>query len=721
MTRILLNLLAIGAVGSTALSFTTPAKAQQYTVNQQTTNKTNWYGLGIGALLIGGISAYSTWLIFDTRYQRLKNSVDDKIRDADLERNEAVRTTKATTETVRKLHEQLNEYKISVDELANKLNAEITAKLILTNNNQQILDKANSEIDRLKLELQFVGKTKNELDSKVKQLEADVEVLHDEFDKNLQLKFDEELEVCVERETDYLCGLTEKAFALMKEFDDWYQVIRKHHEEQRETALNLGDEYVSNLNRIIATADNSAAAHQEALNEAHAEIQRLRAKEQGVLLEPLYIDSGVGKASIIANEFIRYIWNTHKLPLKLQGYEQKEDTTVVAGYGYSSKLDVDGFLRFLNGNKEKIAKDLLIHKIDFSLLTVSPTITATIVIDRPPAIKDEEIYRKHNLEKAENFGSIIRKYHNHKSNGKPTLRVMGGTGGGKSLATKVIIKSYVDHEDGWEIRLSDPQDGSPQDYWDIPKVAIDGSTAHKAFKEFVTEFDARKSGTSSHKNQKLLGVFDEFDKEHSDDDKEAAKRIWTAIRHQEMRLILMGQSSQVGVNGWHWDDMRNCTLLFIGDAIITAVGNYKELGFDLKTKNKIDRDYRTISEWMITKNDELELPPENNYRIALLVCGTFYKFLEIPKAVIGGIDNGRSWIVSKPWQISTNTQSSVFSNSLDDSQKELKTKNVEVKVECPKCGSEDIIKNGKDRKTKTVQEYKCKDCGHNFDDNDLIN
>ena len=87
--------------------------------------------MGIGALLIGGISAYGTWLIFDTRYQRLKNSIDDKIHSADLERNEAVRTTKATTETVRKLHEQLNEYKISVDELANKLNAEITAKLIL--------------------------------------------------------------------------------------------------------------------------------------------------------------------------------------------------------------------------------------------------------------------------------------------------------------------------------------------------------------------------------------------------------------------------------------------------------------------------------------------------------------------------------------------------------------------------------------------------------------
>lgn len=317
----------------------------------------------------------------------------------------------------------------------------------------------------------------------------------------------------------------------------------------------------------------------------------------------------------------------------------------------------------------------------------------------PP--KDKDIYRF--VEPSENFSAIIRKYHDHKLNGKPTIRVMGGTGGGKSLITKCIIKAYIEHEENWEIRLSDPMHGSDEDYWEIPKVATDSTSAHKAFKDFVKEFDARSAKSSTHPNQPVLAVFDEFDKQHSDQDKEQAKRVWTAIRHHSMRLILMGQSSQVGANGWQWDDMRNCTLLFIGDAIITATNKYKELGWDLKTKNRIDREYRLISDWMTIKNEELL--PENQYRIGLLVCGAVVKFLELPKAVIGSIDKGKSWIVSQPWELSKG-----------NSQLVEPTANSLVNKACPHCGSFEFKKNGKDKATRSIQQYKCSSCGKGFSD-----
>lgn len=327
--------------------------------------------------------------------------------------------------------------------------------------------------------------------------------------------------------------------------------------------------------------------------------------------------------------------------------------------------------------------------------------SATVILKQklvePPS--DKDIYRI--LEPAENFGTIIRKYQDHKQGGKPTLRVMGGTGGGKSLATKVIIKSYVENEDGWEIRLSDPMDGSEEDFWDIPKVATDAKSAAKAFREFVHEFDIRSANASRYPHQKVLGIFDEFDKQHDDDDKEDAKRIWTAIRHHSMRLILMGQSSQVGANGWQWDDMRNCTLLFVGDAVITACGKYKELGWDLKTKNRIDREYRQITEWMTSKNESEELPPESQYRLALLVCGSVIKFLEIPKAVIGGIDNNRSWVVSKPWEFSNSDWTEIQSPA-----------EVMPTVCCTQCGSTNLIKKGTTATNK--QSYQCKDCSKKF-------
>lgn len=44
-----------------------------------------------------------------------------------------------------------------------------------------------------------------------------------------------------------------------------------------------------------------------------------------------------------------------------------------------------------------------------------------------------------------------------------------------------------------------------------------------------------------------------------------------------MKLILIGQSSEVGKNGWTWDEMNNCSLLFIGDAVGTAIKHAEDM------------------------------------------------------------------------------------------------------------------------------------------------
>jgi predicted RNA-binding Zn-ribbon protein involved in translation (DUF1610 family) len=268
---------------------------------------------------------------------------------------------------------------------------------------------------------------------------------------------------------------------------------------------------------------------------------------------------------------------------------------------------------------------------------------------------------------------------------------MSGTGGGKSLIAKILIDSYCQHEDRWEIWLSDPMDGSDEDYWELPKVATDKNTAKTAFKIFADEFDNRAAKQSPYIQIKVLGVFDEFDKQHGDSDKQRVKKIWTAIRHHNMRLILMGQSSEVGGNHWTWDEMKNCTLLFIGDAVDTAVKHYKDIGWDLKTKNLIQRNYKDICDWMESKNESLS--PDKRYRVALLVCGQTFKFLEVPPAIIGTIPNAKSAVVSRPWE-------SVVEEDM-----------TEVALKCPQCGSENIKKNGK---SGDKQRLQCRDCGKNW-------
>jgi predicted RNA-binding Zn-ribbon protein involved in translation (DUF1610 family)/uncharacterized coiled-coil protein SlyX len=482
-------------------------------------------------------------------------------------------------------------------------------------------------------------------------------------------------------------------------------VLREYEDFQKKQLENLYNSIGENDNSL----EEMRGQVGDLLNQLDAEHIKIAQLNQQItdLKKPLKWSFAQSRELQIGNLIIEYFWQSG---IYL-------DRTHSQGDVYSVKL----FFQIDRNSRAITPKELNEHSeaLQTYCRVLKPVVfvwdadialmSATVLLKQKPVEppSDKDIYRI--LEPAENFGAIIRKYHNHKEGGKPTLRVMGGTGGGKSLATKVIIKSYVDSEDGWEIRLSDPMDGSEEDYWDIAKVATDDRTAKKAFAEVVREFDARTVKSSRFPQQKLLAVFDEFDKQHSDDDKDDAKRIWTAIRHHNIRLILMGQSSQVGANGWQWDDMRNCTLLFVGDAVISATNKYKELGWDLKTKNRIDREYRQISEWMTDKNTAEELPPESQYRLALLVCGSVIKFLEIPKAVIGTIDNGRSWIVSKPWEFS-NPDWTEIQHPVE----------VMPTLCCPHCGRTNIKKNGKDKATKTIQQYKCNDCGKGFSELDVI-
>jgi hypothetical protein len=317
----------------------------------------------------------------------------------------------------------------------------------------------------------------------------------------------------------------------------------------------------------------------------------------------------------------------------------------------------------------------------------------------------EEIRRL--IEPASRFGDIVRKYHDHTQDGCPTLRVMTRTGGGKGVAVKNILHNYVNNLEGYEIWLSDPQHGSQQDYWDIPKTAKSPNEAKSLLNTFIDEFHDRKNGKSKYPNVLVLGVFDETDKTFDKNEKKAIAEIWTEIRHRDMRLILIGQSGEVGKNGWTWDEMNNCALLFIGEAIGTAIKHADDMGWDSGMKDKIPSTYRTVSEWMAEANKNI--PAKNRYRLGLLVRGLRYDFVEIPVAIEGSFANNLSTLVSKPWESQNSDWVEIQSPA-----------EVMPTICCFHCGSTNIKKNGKDKATKTIQQYKCNDCGKGFSETDLF-
>ncbi|MTJ56064.1 hypothetical protein FJR38_27180 [Anabaena sp. UHCC 0253] len=289
------------------------------------------------------------------------------------------------------------------------------------------------------------------------------------------------------------------------------------------------------------------------------------------------------------------------------------------------------------------------------------------------------------IEPSNKFGEIVSRYHQN----KPTLRVMTRTGGGKGIAVKNLLHHYINHWEGWELWLSDPQHGSFEDYWNCPKIAKSPTQAANILDTFIEEFNDRKENQSFNPDIPVMGIFDETDKTFDKKQKAGISQIWTEIRHRKMKLILIGQSSEVGKNGWTWDEMNNCGLMFIGDAIGTAIKHADDMGWSSEMKNKIPSIYAKVSEFFNSQNADILV--KNHYRLALLVDGMKYDFVEIPTALEGGLTNNKSWLVSSPWQ----------SKAIKEGQN----------IACVHCGSVNIKKNGK---SGDKQRYSCNSCSKSF-------
>ncbi len=336
--------------------------------------------------------------------------------------------------------------------------------------------------------------------------------------------------------------------------------------------------------------------------------------------------------------------------------------------------------------------------VTFRYDTETGLMVANLVLSlRPKKEPDRHAIYKEGLVPASGFCDRIYKALDSKQQGKPTLRVMAATGEGKGIALKNLLAYWV-NQPGWEIWLSDPVDGSDEDYWDCPKIAINPQQAGIAYNKFVDLHRARINQSPAFTDKFVLAVFDEFDKQHNDDDKEDAQKIMTAIRHTKQCQILVGQCAEVGKNKWTWDNMNNCALLVLGNSIGTLCKHLaKDMGWSTNRANTVKKEYEKFSDWARKNNDSNpDIPGENQYRIGLLVVSGRYEFLEIPSAHKGIIRTCQALIRE--------------SFTVDDKQAVEQThpKHFSGEYECPECKHSEITLN--DFTNAGTPRYRCDKC-----------
>lgn len=581
--------------------------------------------------------------------------------------NRAEQKTDEATKALLRAKSQVSELERVNAELSSEL-AKVKEALTVADGNRAKLAGIIATLDPVAAKLEASAKASQQ---RIEELELEIEAWEVEFYNRVateaEKRFKEAKAAEIQKIFEEHDAVTREAMQLFRELQGWGQRVAHGHSTKREIIVNLATQYNRNLDEISASLERERATYLEQIELLNEKVARLQHELNGDLLEPEYLKAGYQWDARIVDDIARHIWAELHIPLAVKGYKSNSDGSAEGGYGYSRSQSPEALVRDLSRLSGDIAKALGIHAVtSVQKHELSELLIIQWRCERLKPLKDDEIYRI--LKPSSTSLKLIREATDHKKGGKPTLRIMGATGEGKGIIARALLADWVKYESG-EVWLSDPVDGSDEDRWECPKVARSSREARQLLKEYVGEFENRKNKVSSRKDVQVLALFDEFDKEHPKEDKELVKGIWTAIRHHKMRLILMGQSSEVGSNGWQWDEMNNCACLFVGSGISTAIKHAKDLGISRATASQLEAQKDQIMTWLDSKNQGLDAGSQ--YRVALLVIGEKARFLELPMAYEGAIENGKSVLVSHPWE------------SLSD---ETKPTISESRV-CPGCGS----------------------------------
>ena len=355
-------------------------------------------------------------------------------------------------------HDRLSQYLASLKTELSQLQAFFTS---LKSENTNLKESQQFQLTQLKA----LRKNENLL---VEQIVAYEETYLNELEGEVQQRVAEYVATDrAELDAKYRSTLMEgqaihaEAVSIAKAYEQWAEQISERHVERKNYILGLTKEF----NHHIGGAQEdweTERGHLVAQIEIYTnQIARLQRKLAGDLTEPEYGQFGYAIEGKIANDIARYVWDTLQIPLTVKGYSKRPDGAVDVGYGYGRSIPVETLHRDLQRHSEDVSKTLRIHKIS-SIRKLEIADLLVLTYRREPAIKQDDLKRL--LTPVDKLATqVIREMSR-----KGTVRIMGATGDGKGICARYLL-SRITLTLNWYIRLHDPQHGSDQDHWDIPK------------------------------------------------------------------------------------------------------------------------------------------------------------------------------------------------------------------------------------------------------------
>ena len=439
-------------------------------------------------------------------------------------------------------------------------------------------------------------------------------------------------------------AIYQEAMEIGEKYKAWAHEVAKRHQDRKAYIMGLTGEF----NKRIGEAQEAWEVERghlitqvEALNE---KVARLQQQLAGDLTEPEYGQFGYAIEGKIANDIARWCWDNLQIPLAIKDFQKRSDGVVDVGYGYSQSTPVEALIRDLQRYSENITRALGLYKIvNVRKLEIADLLVLSF--RREPAIKQDELKRL--LTPVDKLATqVIREMSR-----KGTVRIMGATGDGKGVCARYLLSRIVTTL-SWYIRLHDPQHGSDQDYWGIPKVSKSGKELKQALSMITAQMKDREV-TKIH-SPVTLDILDEIDTQLEKEDKSQFLDLVSRIRHLGMKLVLIGQNPKVSRAGFQWSDMAQMIAFYQGGSALDAIKNNPAL--ELK-RDILLKQYNEISGVFEGKNEWLD-DNKKHYFGLCVIPGKNPQWYELPVADDIEICAGQS-IIAESFNITVSNSANV--------------------------------------------------------------
>jgi hypothetical protein len=566
------------------------------------------------------------------------------------------------------------------------------------------------------------------------ELEAEVNEWEREFHTRVSSEAQKRCEAVKKAEIQRIQAendeITNEALDIVRGFRQWAVEVDGRLEDRGQFIKSVTTQYNNHLEGLKGSVSTQIEEYLKQIEILNCKVAALQQKLLGDLLEPEYGQFGFDQNGRIANAIAEFLWNHHKIPLKVTGFEVSGDALTV-GYIYPRSMPLEALSRQVEGDSSQIARSLGLYSVEKpQKLEIADILTVKIRRERPArkAGKDS-LYRS----KEEFIKYVLSQ--------PVRLRIVGEPGSGKTPTVAVLLGHIISRgfleantPNGRKlpycvVESCNPLAGISVKNGDELDFCLRWNSGAKGFKGLAQEYQFRKNPTNAeYKNQVgYIWVADEIDVTMADLTKDEAKPFKDALKdggHINLGVIVMGQSANVSTSkGLSIDDQKMLTNIYIDPVSIrTFLTQYGERFYSKRAVEKALASLEEL-ELEVEEKNEVICDTAREFRIAMVTASRSPVFYQLPYFDSVEIDQkAYQETLEKVALIRASQQQSVATvdklkalPSIEIASTVAGAVATPTQVFCPKCAST-VKRNGK---TSTgVQKYLCKnaDCKYGFTD-----